>query len=152
MTIRLLGEYKGNVVHQHRTKIFSFYWGRLKRSKGQMQEKIAFEDTGTRNAPPYILLSSTCEKQVPMDNLSSMKNPTAAHAPELESKNLEAQAELGCFYPLSTDNQHPASLSLQHLPCRTLPGPATSHAIPWSPFRMQVLWLAQELSVPSALL
>ena len=95
-----------------------------------MQEKTAFEDTGTRDAPPYILLSSTCEKQVPMDNLSSMRNLTAAHATEFESNNSEAQAELGCFYPLCTDNQHPVSLSLQHLLCATLPAPATSHAIP----------------------
>lgn len=65
MTIELLGELKGNMVLQHQTRIFSFYWGkrigRLKWSiKGQTQDKTAFEDKGTRDAPPYILLSSTC--------------------------------------------------------------------------------------------
>lgn len=66
---------------------YSFYRGiqirRLKWSiSSQMQEKTAFEDTSTRDTPPYSLLSTTCDKQVPMDNLSSMKNRTAAHATE----------------------------------------------------------------------
>lgn len=65
MTIELLGELKGNMILQYQTRIFSFYWGkrigRLKWSiKGQTQDKTAFEDKGTRNAPPYTLLSSIC--------------------------------------------------------------------------------------------
>lgn len=124
MTIELLGEYKGDTVRQRQTRIFSFYWGkgtgRLKWSiKGQMQEKTTaaasspfWRTQATRDASPYILLSSICEKQVPLENLSSMRNLTAVHATEFESKNLEAQVELGCFYSLSTDDQHPASLSL----------------------------------------
>lgn len=85
MTIELLDEYKGKMVQQHQTVIFSSYWGkRTGRLKDKMQEKNAFEDTGTSDAPPYILLSSTGEKQVPMDNLSHMRTLTAAHATELK--------------------------------------------------------------------
>lgn len=74
MTTEVPGECKGNVVWQHQTGIFSFYWGkgigRLKWSRrGQRQAKTAIEDRGTRDVPPYVLLSSTWAKQVPMENL-----------------------------------------------------------------------------------
>lgn len=111
-----------------------------------MQEKTAFEDT--KSTTSYATI-----QHLPADKLSSRRKLTTAHSTECENKNLEAQQELQCISPLSTDNQRSVvNLSLQHLPCGTLSASATSHAIPHSPFRMQMLWLAQELFIPSALL
>lgn len=93
-----------------------------------MQEKTAFDHK--RSAPLHMLLSSTCLWII----FPAGKNLTTAHSPECKNKNLEAQQELQCMSPMSTDNQHSVvHLSLQHLPCVTLSAFATSHTIPQKP-------------------
>lgn len=74
-----------------------------------------------------------------------MRHLTAAHAMEFENKNSEAQ-EVGCFYPLSTDNHH--SVSSFNI-CSV----GLFQLLPYlMSFTTAHLQLLQESPVPSALL
>lgn len=89
------------------------------------------EDTGHKRCPTLYPVSSTHEKQVPLENLSSMRNLTADHAMEFESKNLGGRSRSGML--LFSEQRGPSSCqplpltpalwdssSSCHIPCYSL--------------------------------